>query len=191
MTIDVLRLAVGTLAVFVAGSSLVTAVRYLRASIRLGRTPGRILARHVGEVALGVMGLSVGYASAIGDQLGAEVTIRADARLWIYLASMVLLLIGLVEIGAYQRARARSHPARQRQVRDAVRAALDGQRVAGPRGADRAAALATNAVLDLEGTPRVAVPDAPGPITAPSPADTTDTQAYGRHARRRSRRLQG
>lgn len=187
MTIDVLRLTVGTLAVFVAGSSLVTAVRYFRASIRLGRSPGRILARHVGEVALGVTGLSVGYASAIGDQLGAEVSIPADARLWIYLVSMVLLLIGLVEIGTYQRARARAHPARQAQVRHAIRAAIDRHRVTGPRSADIAAVKAANAVLELEGTPTMPVPDAPR-REAPQDPDPVSATDYGRHAVRRNRR---
>lgn len=185
---DILRLIVAILALFVAGSSAVTAVRYIWSAWKLGRAPGRILARHVAEVSAGTTGLVVGYASAIGEQLGARVSIPADARLWIYLVSMVLLLIGLVEVGTYQRVRARSYPQRQEQVRRAVRVAMEGQAVRGPHSADRVSVLATNAVLGLEGTPPL--PE-PGPTAAEPPpsTDTTSATGYGRHALRKDRRL--
>lgn len=176
MSTDVLRLVVAILAVFVAGCTATITVRYLRASWRLGRSPGRILARHVAEVAAGTTGLVSGYAAAVAEQLGRDVWFDADIRLWLYLVSMTLLLAGVVEVGTYQRARARSHPQRQAQVRDAVRAAIDRQRVTGPHSADRAAVRVTNAVLDLEGTPRLA--------PAPEPGDGD----YGRHALREDRR---
>lgn len=184
MTTDVLRLTVGTLAMLVAGASIVTAVRYIRSAWRLGRTPGRILARHVAEVSLGTTGLVIGYAAAVVEQLGREVTLTAELRLWLYLVSMLLLLIGVVEVGYYQRTRARTHPQRQEQVRRAVREAIDRQRVTGPRSADRVAVLAVNAVLGLEGTPLLPEPAEP-PVRRASPASATD---YGRHALRPNRR---
>jgi len=172
---DVLRVAVAILAVFVAGSTATITARYLRASWRLGRSPGRILARHVAEVAAGTTGLVTGYALAVLDQLNTTVTlVGPTGRLWIYLVSMVLLLVGVVEVGTYQRSRARSHPQRQEQVRHAIRAALEGQLVSGPRSADRVAVLATNAVLRLEGTPLLPELNAARP--------------RGRHALREDRR---
>ena len=158
MTSPVLRLAIAVLAMLVVGSALVLAARYLLAAWRLGKAPGRILARHVVEVATGASGLALGYGTAVVVPLGGFELIPTTGRLWLYLVSMILLLTGIAEVSAYQRARARSYPRRQRQVRAAVRAALD----TGPRDVDRAANRATNAVLDLEGTPRLAEPDEHG-----------------------------
>ena len=191
MTPDVLRYAIAVLAMLVVGAALTIAVRYLRAAWWLGRAPGRILARHVGEVALGTSGLALGYAAAVVEQLGYAVTLTAVPRLWLYLVSMALLLIGMLEVGAYQRTRARHYPHRQEQVRARVRAGLEGRRITGPRGADRAAIFVANEILALEGTPLLPEPT-PRPTTSPSPADLTDTQAtatyYGRHALGRIRR---
>lgn len=183
MSADVLRLLVAVLAVTVAGAALVTAARYGWAAIRLGRTPGRILARHVAEVALGTTGLVIGYAAAIGGDLGGQVLIPPLARQWMYLVSMLLLLVGLVEVAVYQTVRARAYPQRQAQVRDGIRAAIDRQRVTGPTSADRVAVLAANAVLALEGTPALDVP--PRPVRR---GDTDpETPRVGRHALRSDR----
>lgn len=187
--VDVLRLAVIVLAVALVGSALSIAARYLLASWRLGRSPGRILARHVAEVALGVSGLAGGFAIALYDQLSGTAILSPTERLVIYLLSMILLIVGVVEVARYQQVRARNYPARQEQVRSAIRAGLQGQRVTGPIGADRAAVFAANAVLALEGTPRL--PKPPPPTRATSPADTTPTvpaEDYGRHAVRTDRR---
>lgn len=183
MTADVLRGAVAVLAMLVVGSALVLAGRYLLAAYRLGRAPGRILARHVVEVALGTSGLALGYGIAVAVPLGGIELISATGRLWLYLVSMLLLLTGIAEVSSYQRTRARRYPVRQAQVREAIRAALEGHPVTGPKSADYAAVLSANAVLDLEGTPPMPPPDAPrreGPVSTISPAE------YGRHARRRS-----
>lgn len=194
MSYEVLRLTVVILAALVVGSALMTAGRYLRAAIRLGHCPGRILARHVVEVALGTAGLAGGYAWAVYEGLALNLVGPPAVRLWLYVASMVLLLVGVLEIGRHQRNRTRDQPHRQEQVYGAIRDAIDQQRVTGPRGADRAAVLAANEVLALESVPPLEVPEPPQQRTAPSPADTGSTNPdavsatfYGRHALRKTR----
>lgn len=188
---DALRLAVIVLAVILVGSALSIAARYGWAALRLGRAPGRILARHVAEVALGVSGLAGGFAIALYDHLSGTTLLSPTGRLVVYLVSMLLLVIGVAEVARYQGARARNYPARQEQVRSAVRAAMEGQPVSGPRSADRVAVLVANAVFGLEGTPPL--PEPPAPARASSPADTTPTDpeatGYGRHALTRDRRV--
>jgi hypothetical protein len=100
---DLLRVVVAALACLVAGATAVTAVRYIAASIRNRRAPGAILARHVAEVSIGTFGLVTGYALAVYAQLGGYELVDADGRLWIYLVSMLMLLIGVVEVGNYRR----------------------------------------------------------------------------------------
>lgn len=184
-----LSLAVVVLAVSVAGSSTVIAVRYALAALRYGQSPSRILARHVAEVALGTAGLVSGYAWGVYEALARGADGPPNVRLWIYLVSMALLLIGVVEVSAYQQRRIRLAPEHAEAVRVAIREAMEGQPVHGPASADRVAALAANAVLALEGARvGVAVPEPAEPPThrGPSPAELT---GYGRHALSRDRRL--
>lgn len=108
-TITALRWVVITLAMLTAGGALTVMVRYLVAAWRNGRkTPGRILARHVVEVSAGTSGLVIGYAIAIYAQLGGPELLGPGARLTVYLASMLLLLVGVFEVGHYQRKRSHS-----------------------------------------------------------------------------------
>lgn len=108
MTGDVLlRSVIGFLALFTAGSVFVVMVRYLRATWRNGRTaPGRILARHVVEVSAGTELLVIGFAWAMRAQLyGTRIPaeLGVTIRLWFYLVGMTLLLVGVIDIGRYQR----------------------------------------------------------------------------------------
>lgn len=183
MTNEVLRFAVVVLAMLVVGSTLVIAARYTRSALRLGRSPGRILAQHVALVAFGTSGLAGGYAWGVYEGLARETSGPPAVRLWLYLLSMLVLLIGVVEVGRYQRVRARQIPDRQEHVRSAVRAALEGRPVSGPRSADTVSVHVTNAVLALEGTPPLPEPATAngGPARSPTPDD------YGRHAHKRKR----
>lgn len=101
--VDVLRFTVAALACLVAGSTAVIAFRYIAAAYRLGRAPGRILARHVAEVSAGTCGLVLGYAMAVYQQLGGWVPLGVVGRLWLYLVSMILLLVGVIEVGNHRR----------------------------------------------------------------------------------------
>lgn len=108
MTGDVLlRVLIGSLALFTAGAVTVLAARYLQATWRNGRTaPGRILARHVVEVSAGTDLLVLGFAWAMRVQLyGTTIPpeLGVTIRLWFYLVGMVLLLAGVLDIGRYQR----------------------------------------------------------------------------------------
>lgn len=109
MTPDLLRVVIGGLALFTAGSVLVVMVRYLRATWRNNRTaPGRILARHVVEVAAGTELLVLGFAWAMRTQLYGtrlDPELGVTIRLWFYLIGMSLLLVGVLDIGRYQRRR--------------------------------------------------------------------------------------
>lgn len=108
MTGDVLlRSVIGFLALFTAGSVFVVMVRYLWATWRNNRTaPGRILARHVAEVSAGTELLVIGFAWAMrvslyGTQINPE--LGTTIRLWFYLIGMTLLLVGVIDVGRYQR----------------------------------------------------------------------------------------
>lgn len=114
MTGDVLlRSAIGFLALFTAGSVFVIMVRYLLATWRNDRTaPGRILARHVVEVSLGTELLVIGFAWAMRVQLYGtrmDPQLGTTIRLWFYLVGMTLLLVGVLDIGRYQRQLRRGH----------------------------------------------------------------------------------
>jgi hypothetical protein len=102
-----LRSLIGALALFTAGATTVLAARYLRATWRNGRrAPGRILARHVTEVAAGTDLLVIGFAWAMRAQLyGTRIdpSLGTTIRLWMYLVGMVLLLAGVLDVGRYQR----------------------------------------------------------------------------------------
>lgn len=100
-----LRYTIGMLAALTAGSVAVVLLRYLRATWRNNRrAPGRLLARHVTEVAAGTELLVLGFAWAMYAQLyRGDPAWGVDVRLWMYLAGMVLLLLGLLDLGAYQR----------------------------------------------------------------------------------------
>jgi hypothetical protein len=107
-----LRSAIGFLALFTAGAVTVIAGRYLRATWKNNRkAPGRILARHVTQVSIGVDLLVIGFAWAMRVQLyGTQIDpqLGTTIRLWFYLVGMVLLLAGVLDIGRYQRRMRRS-----------------------------------------------------------------------------------
>lgn len=114
MTGDVLlRGAIGFLALFTAGAVTVIAARYLRATWKNNRTaPGRILGRHVTEVAIGTDLLVIGFAWAMRVQLYGtrmDPQVGTTIRLWFYLVGMTLLLVGVLDIGRYQRQLRRGH----------------------------------------------------------------------------------
>lgn len=103
----VLRSTIGLTALFVAGLVTVTAARYLWAAWRnKGTAPGRILARHVAELALGNDLLVIGFAWAMRAQLyGTRINpeLGITIRLWFYLIGMVLIAGGMLDVGRYQR----------------------------------------------------------------------------------------
>lgn len=170
--IDTLRWIVSGLAVLTTGAALTVAAPYLVATWRNGRqAPGRILARHVVEVSVGTAGLAAGQGIASYSLLGGVELIPVTARLILFVVSLLLLLVGVLEVGAHQRRRADRAADRGEQVLAAVRVAIDRHRVIGPRSADEAARRAANAVLALEGAP---------PVPEPPPEQHGDD--YGRHA---------
>jgi hypothetical protein len=194
-TPDLLRLIAAGLAALVSGAVLMVLVRYLYAARRRSG-PGRILARHVAEVSVGTFGQTTATAWALYDGLDKIVTQAATtARVVMWTVGMLLLLIGVIEVGAYQRKRTRAYPQRQEQVRTAIREAMNRRRVTGPRAADHVALLATNAVLRLEGTPVLDEPRrparrAPEPTEPVDAVDPEEATGHGRHELREDRRPQ-
>lgn len=114
-----LRSVIGFLALFTAGSVFTVMVRYMLATWRNGRTaPGRLLARHVAEVSGGTELIVLGFAWSMRVQLyGTQINpeLGTTIRLWFYLIGMTLLLVGVIDVGRYQR-KARQADQRLRKV---------------------------------------------------------------------------
>lgn len=98
---DLLRIVIPALACVVAGATVVVFARYTR---QWWRAPaaGRATPRHVAEVSLGALGLVVGNGYAIYATVG-EPGGPPLSRLLLYLVSLLLLLVGVVDVGYLHR----------------------------------------------------------------------------------------
>ena len=111
MTGDMLRLFGAGLAMFTSGATLVVLVRYLISAWRMGRSPSRIRARHVTEVAGGTFQQTLATGWALYDTIDKTVHPTASiTRVVLWTIGMLLLMVGVIEVGVFQRRRDEPEP---------------------------------------------------------------------------------
>lgn len=97
---DLVRYTVAGLSCTVSGAVLVVFARYAIATARAGKAPGRLLLRHVALVTAGTLGLVATLGYRLYQTAGVA---PVSGTVWIYLASMLALLVGMLDVGAHLR----------------------------------------------------------------------------------------